>query len=336
MEFANLKLDVSDIDEASANVHELLEVGGASQHLLDIARIASARMLGLTEEGDPTISGLYDSILQTWVAPLPPEIPIRVRQRKERLTRRIAAELILSSARIQGHALQEPTDGSQRGPSQDSGVALPILPSKPRESPLDNPSTWSFSQPLPTPPYSSIPSSSFPVSSPPALSDPMARLSKHFRSRDALQAPTTLVPIVTQLVTHWQPGADPRTYDWAATERTLQPEDLDEESQQQREKERKRKQRREKRQQREDELMKAKALSQSTLFPRSSPGPMLGDMDSSSQMPTHMSSQVPVSDSGFRGPGGRDILGPQSQVEPGKFGGRLDKKKKKKGRVSGF
>ena len=144
------------------------------------------------------------------------------------------------------------------------------------------------------------------------------------------------MPNVIQVATHWQLGADPRTYDWTATERALQPEDLDEESQQQREKERKRKQRREKRQQREDELMKAKAFNQPTLFPRSSPGPILGGMDSSSQMPTQMSSQVPVSENGFRGPGGRDILGPQSQVEPGKFGGRLDKKKKKKGRVSGF
>jgi RNA polymerase I-specific transcription initiation factor RRN6 len=150
--------------------------------------------------------------------------------------------------------------------------------------------------------------------------------------------PTTLVPNVTQLLGHWQPDADPHTYDWSAIERALQPEALDEESRQQREKERKKKERREKRQQRENELMRAKAISQPALFPRSSPGPMLSGMDSSSQVPTQMSSQVqvPVLDTGFKGQSGRDILGPQSQIEPGKFGGRLDKKKKKKGRVSGF
>jgi RNA polymerase I-specific transcription initiation factor RRN6 len=338
-EFANLKLDVSDVDHASANFQELFSIGDAHDSA-DIERIAAARILDLSEEGDPTISGAYDAMLQTWVEPLPPEVPIRVRQHKERLARRVAAELVLSSTRIRSHELQEPIDASQRGPSQDSGVALPILPSKPREGTFDTPSPWSFSQQLPTPPYSSIPSSSFPASLPPAPTyaapappNPISRLSKHFRLRET---PVTLVPNVAQVLAHFEHGAHPHTYDWTATERALQSEDLDEESQQQREKERKRKQRKEKRQQRQDELMRAKAFSRPAVFPRSSPGPMLGGMGSSSQMPTQMSSQVPLSESGFRGPGGRDILGPQSQVEPGKFGGRLDKKKKKKGRVSGF
>jgi RNA polymerase I-specific transcription initiation factor RRN6 len=350
MEFANMKLEVSDVDEASADLQGLFSTGDA-QALVDVERIASARLLDLTEGDDLTIAGVYDAMLHTWIAPLPREVPIRVRKHNERLARRVAAELIFSSTRIRtkesniymNHKLQEPTTGSQRGPSQDSGVVLPILPSKPREGTFDNPSSWSFSQPLPTPPYSSIPSSSFPTSSPPAPtsapatpSDPLARLGRHLRRREAPHDPANLVQNVVQLLGHWQPGADPHTYDWSAIERALQPEDLDEESQQQREKERKKKERREKRQQRENELMRAKAFSQPTLYPRSSPGPMLGGMESSSQMPTQKSSQVPVSEGGFKGPGGRDILGPQSQVEPGKFGGRLDKKKKKKGRVSGF
>ena len=124
-------------------------------------------------------------------------------------------------------------------------------------------------------------------------------------------------------------------YNWASLERALQSEDLDEESQQQREKERKKRERREKRQQRENELMraraelmKAKVVSQPTAFPRSSPGPMLGGMGSSSQVPSQSQIQVPSYGSNF--------MMPQSQAERGKFGGKLDKKKKKKGRISGF
>ena len=79
--------------------------------------------------------------------------------------------------------------------------------------------------------------------------------------------------------------------------------------------------------------MRAKAASQPVVFPRSSPGPVFG---SSSQVPAQSYNQVPVPGTGFRGPGGLDILAPMSQVEPGRFGGRPEKKKKKKGRVSGF
>jgi RNA polymerase I-specific transcription initiation factor RRN6 len=50
-----------------------------------------------------------------------------------------------------------------------------------------------------------------------------------------------------------------------------------------------------------------------------------------------MSSQVQGHGSPFVGFGGGINMMPQSQVEPGRFGGRPDKKKKKgKSRVSGF
>jgi RNA polymerase I-specific transcription initiation factor RRN6 len=142
---------------------------------------------------------------------------------------------------------------------------------------------------------------------------------------------------VAQGLAHWQLGSDPHAYDWASLERALQSKDLDEESQLQREKERKKRERREKRQQRENELMKAKleltrsnAVSQPTAFPRSSPGPMLGGMGNSSQVSSQSQSQIQVP------PHGGSFMMPQSQVERGKFGGKLDKKKKKKGRISGF
>jgi len=161
----------------------------------------------------------------------------------------------------------------------------------------------------------------------PASSDPLSRLSKYLQtSKD----PVIIPPNVSQSLAHWELGKDPRVYNWVSMERTLRAEELDEESQQQREKERKKKERREKRQQRENELMRAKTASQLNAYPRSSPGPMLGGMGSSSQVPSQSQSQsqIPFQTGGF--------MMPKSQVERGKFGGKLDKKKKKKGRISGF
>ncbi|KAJ4368162.1 hypothetical protein N0V83_006518 [Neocucurbitaria cava] len=339
MELAGKKINVPDVDKASENLQQLFASGNGA-NFTEVQRIASVRILDLPEVEESTLLDLYDIILQTWIASLPPDVPTRIRQQKERLVRRVAAEILLSSFRIRQIQHEEPPTRLQQGPSQDSSISLPVLPSKPMEGDYTSSQLWQSSQPLPTPPHSSVPSSSQPASSPPpspfepaAPSDPLARLSKHLKVKDSPLIPTILPPSVTELLAHWQPGADPRAYDWNATERALQPEDVDTTSQEQREKARRKKERRERKQQREDELMKSKAASQPLVFPRSSPGPTFA---SSSQVPTQSSSQVPLPRGGFRGPGGLDILAPMSQVEPGRFGGRPDKKKKKKGRVSGF
>ncbi|KAI4646806.1 hypothetical protein J4E93_005030 [Alternaria ventricosa] len=338
MEFTRTQFHVADIDEASSNFQELFSSPNG-QDTVDVQRIAAMRVLGLTDDSDLTISDAYDSILQTWVAPMPPDTPIRVRQRQELLARRIATELMFSSTCIRDDRIQVPAVDIQRGQSQDSAVALPILPARPKEATFNFTSRYPASQPLPTPPYSSIPPSSLPPSSvygsslpeipsvEPASSDPLSRLSKYLQtSKD----PVIIPPNVSQSLAHWESGKDPQMYNWVSMERTLRAEELDEESQQQREKERKKKERREKRQQRENELMRAKTASQLNAYPRSSPGPMLGGMGSSSQVPSQSQSQshVPFQTGGF--------MMPQSQVERGKFGGKLDKKKKKKGRISGF
>ncbi|KAI4636389.1 hypothetical protein J4E83_001344 [Alternaria metachromatica] len=338
MEFTHAQFHVADIDEASSNFQELFSSPNG-QDTVDVQRIAAMRVLGLTDDSDLTISDAYDSILQTWVASMPPDMPIRVRQRQEILARRIATELLFSSTCIRDDRIQVPTVSIQRGQSQDSAVALPILPARPKEATFNFTSRYSAFQPLPTPPYSSIPPSSLPPSSvygssppeipsmEPASSDPLSRLSKYLQtSKD----PVIIPPTVSQSLAHWELGKDPHVYNWVSMERTLRAEELDEESQQQREKERKKKERREKRQQRENELMRAKTASQLNAYPRSSPGPTLGGIGSSSQVPSQSQSQsqVPFQTGGF--------MMPQSQVERGKFGGKLDKKKKKKGRISGF
>ncbi|KAF1924291.1 uncharacterized protein M421DRAFT_424930 [Didymella exigua CBS 183.55] len=327
-------IDVPDIDEASAKVQQLFE----SQSINVLRPIASQQVLRLPGAEQTSITNLYDTVLKDWVAPLTAQIPVSVRQAKERLARRVATEVILASTQLR------PSEEEQSIPSSSGPASLPVLPSE---------SLDAISSSLPTPPQSSIPPSSplFPESSRPRRGDPLSRLRKHLVIDDVSN--TTLIglpPSVSDLLLHWQPGNDPSTYNWESTERAIRPEVADEETQELLEKERKKRERRDKRQRREDELLRAKTqtsrqpLFSQPVFPRSSPGPFVGGMTASSQVPVPTSSQMPIQIydqgggfGGLGGFGGMSGMVPQSQVEPGKFGGRPDKKKKKsKSRVSGF
>ncbi|KAF2631282.1 hypothetical protein BU25DRAFT_446165 [Macroventuria anomochaeta] len=334
MESNDCAVDVPDIDEASSRIDQLFaNTDPEISHLL--RRIAPVHVLHLLDSEWPSISALYDAILQEWIAPLPAEIPVPVRHAKERLARRVAAEVSLASVQLRPKEEEQPNVGS------GDPMPLPILPSKPANM---------FPSSLPTPPQSSVPPSSplLPEYLRPPTRDPLSRLRRHLTINDeSSMMPTILPPSVSELLSHWHPGTDPSTYDWEATERALRPEMPDEKSQELRERERKKKERREKRQRREDELMRAKSQTNSQsvfsqpAFPRSSPGPTFGGMAASSQVPVPTSSQMPsqVQSQGgsFEGFGGVHSMVPQSQVEPGRFGGRPDKKKKKgKSRVSGF
>jgi RNA polymerase I-specific transcription initiation factor RRN6 len=330
MDIVGLDIEVSDIDEASAALQDLIATEDPDA-TTEVRSIASSKMMHLGEsEGPVTIASLYDAILQHWVAPLPTNVPRRVRLQKERLARRIAADVILACLRMRQR--EEPEGAleslSQPALSQDSGVAFSRR----------NPGTpEAASQPLPSFSQLSLQSSQPQSSSqqsplvytPPV--DPLARLRKHLNFRDDAVSPV-ISSSVRQVLAHWQLGTDPATYDWAATERALHNDNLDQASQEQMEKVRKKKERRERKQKQQDSLVQLRASSQPFVFPkpavpypRSSPGPALGGMASSSQVP------LPQSAIGISS---QPEFAPQSQVEPGKFGGRLDKKKKK--RLGGF
>jgi RNA polymerase I-specific transcription initiation factor RRN6 len=136
---------------------------------------------------------------------------------------------------------------------------------------------------------------------------------------------------------HWVPAADPTTYDWAATTRavdeefgiTQESEDL---SQKEREKLKRKAERLLKRQKRELNLERRNAESQPVLALRSSPPPIVGLGMSSQTQPARQSQ---ADSQGFP-PFGFGVV--QSQVELGRHGGRpaIKKKKKAKGRISGF
>jgi RNA polymerase I-specific transcription initiation factor RRN6 len=322
-----MRITVSDVDEASTKMLDLFP-SAASQLDLEVLNIASGFVLGLSENAtadSPTIASLYDAILQNWIAPLPADIPVPVRQSKERLARRTAAEVILASARIRRIEVPQRLH-AQLDPSQDGEATI-----------LESSSQPLFpDESLLPPSSSSLGSTERPMAQPPSATvtvDPLTRLSKHLRI-DSLQA-KPIPASIAQILSHWQPETDPRTYSWEATEEALQEEAEDDEaSQQKREKSKRKRERRDRRQKREDDVFKATTVSQPQVL-RSSPGPSFG-----TGMGLGMSSQIPAtsqSQSQSQMFGGLGGLGVYSQVEPGRHGGRLLLKKKKgKKRVGGF
>ncbi|KAH3969747.1 hypothetical protein HBH68_137300 [Parastagonospora nodorum] len=349
LEIADNKLNVSDVDEASSSLQQYLDIEAHGAEV-EVRFIASTHLLQLGEGQQPTISTLYDVILQNWIAPLPPHVPKRVRQHKERLARRVAAEVMLASTRTFQRETETTAEETQPALNLDNGLALPILSSQPVGGSSQE---WASSQPLLTPPSSqpqpsqsqtTTPSSQHLASQNPSsftistVADPLNRLRKHLKfNADAI--PEDAMPDgVNRLLSQWQPGADPRTYDWDASERATRLETADDVDPEQLEKARRRKERRERMQKRQNELAQAQVSSQPfsqpftsvkpTVFSKSSPGPMR----------EATSEHVPLPGASSQSQGFGTFPFPmQSQVEPGKFGGRLDKKKKKKnGRVSGF
>ncbi|KAF2866331.1 RNA polymerase I-specific transcription initiation factor RRN6-like protein [Massariosphaeria phaeospora] len=289
MEITQVAISVIDVDEASSNLQDILSAEHHAPNVFMLQQIVSPHVLDLATERDltPTISSMYDMVLQKWIASLPSNVPARIRQAKERLVRRIAVEIMLASHRFRTHET-------------------------PQSSPVD------------------VDPGLVDDTSQQLVVNPLSRLGKYFEIIKPV-APFTS-PEVTQVLAHLQIGSDPNTYDWEATERETQAElsDEDEESSQQKrekeqekERERKRKQRFERNQKREDELAKEQARSL-PLFPRSSPGPMTLGMGSQAENHTQLLSSQSL--------GGFIV---QSQVEPGRHGGR-PAKKKLRSRLSGF
>jgi RNA polymerase I-specific transcription initiation factor RRN6 len=354
MGFAGHMITVLDIDESSSRLYDLC-THERHPKPVELRYIASPQALHFLtsnhDEHDLTMSFLYDTFLQYWIAPLPVNIPTRVRQSKEKLARRIAAEVLLASMRIrhaEPYPSTEQTDGSQVGMSWESGSALPTLPSVREESGPDDIEIassqpwWPSSQLLPAAPSPSTLStpnhsstlSTLSSSIPSRPSNPITRLSQHLKINNP---PPEIRQGVGKVLAHWTPGSDPSTYDWEATTQSLDQEE-DEESQQQREKAKRKQERLKKRQRREEEIARGRggmesqppyALEQLSMsqIPRRSPGPGIGGMGEFDTGKVGGSSQSHSQGMPFI----------QSQVEPGRHGGRPVKKKKKlKVRVSGF
>jgi len=318
-ELSGAKLSVADLDVSSAQAEAVLRLGDQGCYL-ELERIAWPYFLGLTSDDSdeqPTLSSIYDMILWNWMASLPPEVPLRARQSKELLARRIAGEVLLASMRMKRSARSSNSATTEPGPSQDSDNGLPSLFIPSSSLPTSSQSSPSWDAPASTVGF-------------PLLTDPLARLHQYLNttSHSAPHQPAPTSPNIHRILSHWSPGTDPSLYNYEATERALADEmELDEVSQAKREKARRKKERREKRQRKENQLFESQQGETRPVVLRSSPGPV--GLARSSQVP--VASQDQIQGMGV-GVGGLVVL---SQVEPGKHGGR-PAKKKGKSRMSGF
>ncbi|KAL5400066.1 hypothetical protein PMIN06_001047 [Paraphaeosphaeria minitans] len=312
-EYAEATVTVEDIEDASTKLQGLLST---KQYVssLEPQMIASDLVLGLGDQGAQasSLSSVYDLVLQNWLASLPGAIPARIRQSKERSVRRLAAGLLLASTRIR-HSIDQRNRPAYH-PSSNQHVAVERSSPPHPSSQVD----WRFQSSQPGDPISS----DTPRTLNTAPSGSLYRLSKHLYMNNV--TPPEVPASINQVLSHWQLQADPFTYDWEGTERAFAEEiELEQEGMpKKRERARRKKERQAKRQRRENELFTGRVEtgrteSQPQLL-RSSPGPAAPAVSS---QPAPSQSQLFVV---------------QSQVEPGKHGGRPMKKKKIKSRMGGF
>ncbi|KAF2010141.1 hypothetical protein BU24DRAFT_455279 [Aaosphaeria arxii CBS 175.79] len=341
------EIGVEDVDEASVQLQRLLDDTERDlPHHLERISLDSILRIGGEDDERATISSLYDTILAHWIGSLPAHVSIPVRQAKEQLARRISAEVILASIRIRMDNSTGPP-GTQA--EQEPTVHLPILPSR---KGMDQPNVGmnSFSQPQPQTTFSwsqpaaqqgltasqplpsLAPTGVTATTAEPLPVSPFTRLGQHLQF-DKLQPVTP--PGIRDVLTQWTPGADPRAYQWdgkiLGAEDDYDDEDDDEESRLRNLKARRKKEEQlRKRQRRELEKEQRKAESQPLIGMdrggvRSSPAPPMFGLGMSSQVMPQFpsSSQIPIV---------------QSQMEPGRHGGRplMSKKKAKDKRKSGF
>ncbi|OAX78896.1 hypothetical protein ACJ72_06793 [Emergomyces africanus] len=345
---------------------------------------SSASNLSLLDPGSsytlPTnITKLYDSLVRDWLFPLPGDFPNKIRMVKEKIIRNIVMQLTLS--RI---VLTRRPEISLPGPDTriletTDGNLSPHLPF---------PIPWSSQQPFtqsddPTITITSsagqterdaasfFPSSSQ-VTATGASMIPYSTLRLYTPLKQPNQPP--LSRRISNILSHWKLGANPSTYNWQATVRTIRDEEeLESESQST---SRRRKRREERRIQRQQQQLQQQQKSQqrlntdsylpsssasasasataSVIPPSSSQVPvvrMLGSQQQPRQQPSQRLGQGLFLGIGTGTGVGRRMVQssqvteegdmPMTQVERGVFGGRDTTsrkviKERKKKRAAGF
>ena len=286
---------------------------------------------------DTELSSIYETLIQTWIVPMSRQLPSRVRIALEKTLRDIAGQICLASyaMRIEmGSKGKEERDQSENweagarfelpvrrrtsrtslGKGKERSDAVPSSPPVSSQMSEDAgilPSSVLAALPTPEPTPSLRSRGS--VSSLASSEDPA---SQRLRAYASLTPQPALPAKLSNLLGHWQVGADPAKYEWEAVHQATVIEDESEDELQ--------------KMQRQREEKRQKRQRQSTVGPSSQPmSKRLGvsqpqqaqdtqDMQGSSQQ-----TQRAVT---------------MSQVEPGKFGGRHAKKMKSKDktRPAGF
>lgn len=282
---------------------------------------------------------VYQDLIQTWIVPMPHQIPGRVRLTLEKSLREMAGQICLASYAMRvnfGREGEEEKDQSgnwEAGPRfelpvrrRTSATNLGKGKGKERSDVLSSPPPASSQVPehaafmpssafaaLPTPePTPSIRSRSS-VSSLASSEDPA---SQRLRAYASLAPQPVLPRKMSNLLGHWQVGVDPAGYDWEAAQQANMTQDGNEDESRER--------------QRQQAEKRHKRQRESTVGPSSQPTPKrLGTSQPQQSLDTqHMQGSSQQT--------GKAVT--MSQVEPGKFGGRHAKikKLKDKARPAGF
>lgn len=192
------------------------------------------------------ITLLYDFLVQDWLAPLPSDVPTRARLAKEELIRSVSAQLSLAriiilrmpQVRPNNHehsdpvpclsddaklAFQSEDEGAVRANKEHSRSSSQPTMSEDYEPPSTQPSMMHDSSQLgrSSPFPSSIPSSQ--PSGQGTMDSPASRLGLYTR----IDEQPSLSKDATNILSHWQPGSDPASYDWWKTSRALETEEAE-------------------------------------------------------------------------------------------------------------
>lgn len=208
---------LDDIDQNAQDLQQLSPISaprnGHSFVFLphSLSSFLSAHSVRLAESSPKLdLVGTYDSLVNDWLSCLSRHIPLRTRIMKEKVLRGVAVDLVL--ARINVSKEPHPEDQTKgRGTSEPSGVAYDTVPSKTAAS--ERPRVggkWRE-----TPDISRSPNNSA------GMSDSQG---PNYSSLASLTTFNSQTPSrkATSIISHWQPGTSPVTYDWQATVQELE------------------------------------------------------------------------------------------------------------------
>lgn len=346
LELSAGELNVSDLDSISAQLASLITmapVPGSQLHGEMDDNDHSTRLALRSIEGTSggSIAPLYDTIVADWITPLHNKVPGRTRLAKEQLARRLAAELTLASHVFCVEDIEERPESQQDAKPVQERQSWD-LPMHLASSQLYNPLQSQSQSVLPTPSPTGTPSVT--TASSRATTFSSAEVSNLMKFTTFTKpTPAALPRSLSKLLSHWTPGADPETYDWIATSRSISQRTREEEADSQlTEKQRARAHRKAerylRRQRKEHEVSQMQMLASSQMpelvVSASQPQPASARKPAAAAT-SYSQGRQGMPPPAFGGmPSSSQHMGPSqgaaSQAVPGRFGGRPPVKKKRK------
>ncbi|KAL9613999.1 MAG: hypothetical protein Q9167_001479 [Letrouitia subvulpina] len=238
---------VEDIEAASSHLERILQEFSKGHSLItfnvvdDSSPILSSLIpksiaVGLPRAPEATLLQYYNHLLNSWISPLSSSIPVAVRLKMEKVIRNSSAQLYLASLALmpQQPSIQSRHDEEVTGDFQRPATfTLPVRErrrsgshgAKGKQKEQEMPS---LSSPVPN----SLPEASSPKRerTPSLRSQPSDSsldgtaedpASVRLRGFAPIAPQPVLPPSLQRVVSHWDVGADPETYDWEATEEAL-------------------------------------------------------------------------------------------------------------------